>query len=113
MSAARETAEQARERLNRCTSVDGCTRPSLPTSMLCAEHVLAAYDAAAAELDETADDGPCCEHDDDEHGADGCYHQERVSGGWALCPCAQPRRDMTPTRRDATRMLLSGGRYEL
>lgn len=44
-----ETAEQARERLNRCTSVDGCTRPSLPGSMLCAEHVLAAHDAAAAQ----------------------------------------------------------------
>lgn len=37
-----ETAAQARERLNRCTHVDGCTRPSVPGSMLCAEHIVAA-----------------------------------------------------------------------
>lgn len=45
---AAEQIAAARAELNRCTSVDGCVRPSLPKSMLCAEHVLAAHDAATA-----------------------------------------------------------------
>lgn len=45
------TAEELaaiRAELNTCTAQEGCTRPSLPGSLLCAEHVLAAHDAHVA-----------------------------------------------------------------